>query len=59
LQCGFLLASFGSQNDRRQSDARRDIELDGTLAAYGFLLEMAFSIICELHPEGKQARLFK
>ena len=34
--------------------AERDIELDAILSTYGFLLEMAFSIICDLHPEGQQ-----
>jgi hypothetical protein len=31
----------------------KEIELDGILAAYGFLIETAFSVICELHPKGK------
>jgi hypothetical protein len=30
-----------------------DVEIDAILAAHSFLLEMAFSIICEIHPEGK------
>jgi hypothetical protein len=38
--------------DDRTSD--RDIETDAILATYGFLLEMAFSLICELRPEGQQ-----
>lgn len=37
----------------RRSD--RDIETDAILTTYGFLLEMAFSLICELRPEGRQA----
>jgi hypothetical protein len=31
----------------------KEIGLDGILAAYGFLIETAFSVICELHPKGK------
>ena len=31
----------------------KKIELDGILAAYGFLIEAAFSVICELHPQGQ------
>jgi hypothetical protein len=31
-----------------------DIELDAILTGYGFLLEMAFALICELRPEGQQ-----
>lgn len=38
--------------DDRTSD--RDIETDAILTTYGFLLEMAFSLICELRPEGQQ-----
>jgi hypothetical protein len=32
----------------------RDIALEALLATYGFLLEMAFTLICELRPEGQQ-----
>lgn len=32
----------------------QDIELDAILAAHGFLLEMAFSVICGLHPAGQR-----
>jgi hypothetical protein len=35
----------------------RDIELDAILTTYGFLLEMAFSSICQLHPEGEREAL--
>ena len=31
----------------------KETELDGIAAAYGFLIETAFSVICELHPQGK------
>jgi hypothetical protein len=31
----------------------KEIELDGILAAYGFLIQTAFSVICELHPKGR------
>lgn len=40
-----------SEPDR---NAEPDIELDAILATYGFLLETAFSLICELRPEGQQ-----
>jgi hypothetical protein len=32
-----------------------DIELDAVVATNRFLIEIAFSIICELHPDGKEA----
>ncbi len=35
-------------------NAERDIALDALLTTYGFLLEMAFAIICDLHPEGQR-----
>jgi hypothetical protein len=31
-----------------------DIELDAIVAVHGFLLEMAFSLICRLDPAGEQ-----
>jgi hypothetical protein len=31
-----------------------DIEIEAVLAAHGFLLEVAFALICELRPEGRQ-----
>jgi hypothetical protein len=31
----------------------KELELGGTLAAHGFLIETSFSVICELHPQGK------
>ena len=33
--------------------SEKEIELDGILAAYGFLIETAVSIICGLHPKGR------
>jgi hypothetical protein len=36
------------------TDPDRDIEIDAILTLYGFLFEIAFDLICQLHPEGRQ-----
>lgn len=36
-----------------------DIDIEATLAAHGFLLERAFSLICQIDPTGKEVAFQK